>query len=125
MKRLDDFYKTLYAKKQILSKAKHQLSVINDDMTKAFDASGKLDRSVATDVIAQSAKMKSIIESTQLSIDGTKDSIATMLSQSSLVRLAVIADIKKAKILTSDDLKEVGNIATESRTPSKCIMHSN
>jgi hypothetical protein len=48
-------------------------------------------------------------------MNGTKDAIATMLSQStcSLVRLLVVADIKKAKLLTYDDLKEVGNIALE------------
>jgi hypothetical protein len=38
-----------------------------------------------------------------------------MFSEStcSLVRLLVVADIKKAKLLTSDDLKEVGNIGLE------------
>jgi hypothetical protein len=41
---LEDFNKTLYAKQQILGKAKHQLSVINDDYGKGFDANGKLDR---------------------------------------------------------------------------------
>jgi hypothetical protein len=72
--------KTLYAKQQILSQAKHQLSVTSDDYDKAFGADGKLDKSIATYVIAQPAEMKSIIESTQLSMHVTKDAIATMLS---------------------------------------------
>jgi hypothetical protein len=61
--------------------------VINDDYSKAFGADGKLDRSKATDVIAQTTEMKSIIESTTLSMDGLRASIATEYSQSSLIRL--------------------------------------
>ena len=96
MTALEDFNTTLYAKQQILGKAKHQLFLINDDYGKAFDANGKLDRKVAIDVIAQTTEMKSIIESTQLSMDGTNGAIATMLSQS-IVRLHVVADIKKTE----------------------------
>jgi hypothetical protein len=96
-----------------LGKAKHQLTVSNDDYSKAFGADGKLDRVAATDVIAQTNEMKSIIESTTLSMDGLKASIATTYSQSSLIRLPVVSDVKKAKLLTSDDLKEIGNIALE------------
>ena len=51
----------------------------SDDYDKAFGADGKLDKSIATYVIAQPAEMKSIIESTQLSMHVTKDAIATML----------------------------------------------
>jgi hypothetical protein len=57
--------------------------------------------------------MKSIIESTTLSMDGIRGSIATEYSQSSLVRLPVVSDVKKAKLSTSDDIKEIGNIALE------------
>jgi hypothetical protein len=98
MTALEALNKTLYAKQHILGKAKHQLSVINDDYGKAFDADGKLDRKAATDIIAQTTEMKSIIESTQLSIDGTNAAIATMFLQNSLVRLPFVADIKKAKL---------------------------
>ena len=63
---LEGFNKALYTKQQILAKAKHQLTVINDDYSKAFGADGKLDRAKATDVIAQTTEMKSIIESTTL-----------------------------------------------------------
>jgi hypothetical protein len=45
--------------------------------------------------------MKSIIESTTLSMDGIKASIATEYSQNSMVRLPVVSDVKKAKLLTS------------------------
>ena len=48
MTALEDFNKTLYANQQILGRAKHQLSVINDDYGEAFDAIGKLDRNIAT-----------------------------------------------------------------------------
>ena len=93
----EEFNMALYTKQQILAKAKHQLTVINDDYSKAFGADGKLDRSKATDVIAQTTEMKSIIESTTLSMDGLKASIATEYSQSSLIRLPVVSDVKKAK----------------------------
>ena len=113
MTTLEGFNQALFTKQQILGKAKHQLTVINDDYGKAFGADGKLDRAKATDVIAQTTEMKSIIESTQLSMDGINAAIATLYSQSSLVRLPVVPDIKKSKLLTSDDLKEIGNIALE------------
>jgi hypothetical protein len=88
---LEELNKALYTKQQILGKAKHQLTVIDDDYSKAFGADGKLDRVAATDVIAQTTEMKSIIESTTLSMDGIKASIATTYSQSSLVRLPVVS----------------------------------
>jgi hypothetical protein len=83
--------------------------------------------------------MKSIIESTTLSTDGIRASIATEYAQSSLVRLHVVSDVKKAKLLTSDDIKEIGNIVLEgqkmpqkaerlgceiSETPSFCACSS-
>jgi hypothetical protein len=63
--------------------------------------------------------MKSIIESTTLSMDGLRASIATEYLQSSLIRLPVISDVKKAKQLTSDDFKEIGNIALEGQISEK------
>ena len=63
---LEEFNMALYTKQEILGKAKRQLTVINDGYSKAFGADGILDRAKATDVIAQTNEMKSIIESTTL-----------------------------------------------------------
>jgi hypothetical protein len=57
--------------------------------------------------------MKSIIDSTTLSMDGIKSAVTTIFSQSSRIRLPVVADIKKAKLLTFDDFKEIASIAME------------
>jgi hypothetical protein len=80
---LEEFNMALYTKQEILGKAKHQLTVINDGYSKAFGADGILNRVTATDVIAQTNEMKSMIESTTLSMDDIKASIATAYSQSS------------------------------------------
>jgi hypothetical protein len=45
---VEDFNLTLYTKQEILTKVKHQLTVINDRYSEAFGADGKLDRAKAT-----------------------------------------------------------------------------
>ena len=110
---VEEFNLTLYKKQQILTNAKRQLTVINDRYSEAFGTDGELDRVKATEIIAQTNEMKSIIESTSLSMDGLRASIAIEFAQSSLIRLPVVSDVKKAKLLTSDDFKEIGNIGLE------------
>ena len=69
---VEEFNLTLYKKQQILTNAKRQLTVINDRYSEAFGTDGELDRGKATEIIAQTNEMKSIIESTSLSMDGLR-----------------------------------------------------